>query len=372
MQKRSWTEIDLGIIRSNFDIYSGAIANEKMRIMPVVKADAYGHGDIEIAKMLQYAGVKQFAVSNIDETLHLRVNGINGKILVLGYTPVSMAKELFEHRITQTILSAEYAEDLKIAAADLPIECHAAIDTGMNRIGLNADTPLQCAKVIRRYLKCFAITGIFTHLCVADSMNAEDDAFTENQIEKFQNVVEQLQDIRFEYIHCMNSAGGLYSARQYGNMLILGIVMYGLKPDYLNIIPTGIKPALSWKSVISMVKTVYAGEYIGYGRTYEAHMDMQMATITTGYADGYPRSLSNLGYVLIDGSKANIVGRICMDQFMVDVSEIQDVHIGKEVVLLGKSGELELNADGMARMAGTIGYEIVCGISKRVPRKYVH
>jgi alanine racemase len=241
----------------------------------------------------------------------------------------------------------------------------------MKRIGFDADEPNYCEQLIRKYNGCLNLTGMFTHLCVADTERADAVEFTKQQIRKFENVAKRVEDLNLPYVHCFNSAGGLWHESPVSCFARVGIVLYGLKPNYMKQLPEGIKPALTWRTVISMVKTVHAGESIGYGRTYVANHDIQIATILTGYADGYNRMLSNKGYVLINGKKACIVGRICMDQFMVDVTEITDVNMGTEVILLGESENESFTADDMADMINTIGYEIVCNISKRVPRKYI-
>ena len=240
----------------------------------------------------------------------------------------------------------------------------------MNRIGLDGDDPVLCERIIRQYRDVFEITGIFTHLCVADTDTIEFNAFTDTQIMKFEAVVQRIQDMNLPYCHCLNTAGGLWHRSDVSCFARLGISLYGLKPDYMNCLPMGIQPAMTWKSVVSMVKTVSPGESIGYGCSFIAQKEMRIATIPTGYADGYSRFLSNKGYVLINGECAPIVGRVCMDQFMVDVSTIPNVEMGTEVVLLGKSGNVSIDADEMANMIGTIGYEVVCNISKRVPRVY--
>ena len=185
----------------------------------------------------------------------------------------------------------------------------------------------------------------------------------------FQNIATRVADLNLS-CHCMNSAGGLWHESTVSCFLRLGIILYGLKPDYMNTMPEEIKPALTWKSVVSMVKDVKPGDTIGYGRSFVVDHPMTIATIPTGYADGYPRLLSNKGYVLINGKKAPIVGRVCMDQMMVDVTDILDVKYESEVVLIGESGDETITADDLAQMIGTIGYEIVCGISKRVDRVY--
>jgi alanine racemase len=272
--------------------------------------------------------------------------------------------------VTQAIVSEEYAEAL--AATGYRNKCQFAIDTGMNRIGLDGDKPSECERIIRKFANVLDINGIFTHLCVADSSNESDKEFTKNQIDKFDTVAELLKDMELPYIHCCNSAGGIkYLDQCKSNSIVrLGIVMYGLKPDVANKLPEGIKSPLSWKSVVSVVKEVRAGEFLGYGRSFKVDKPMMIATVTTGYADGFNRHLSNKGFVLIHGQKAPIVGRICMDQTLVDVTNIPDVKMGDRVTLLGIDGVVEYNADDMAQDLGTIGYEIVCNISKRVQRFY--
>lgn len=366
MLERSWVEVSLSILARNIKIYKSCLM-EKTEIMAVVKADAYGHGDQVIAKFLSDNGINHFAVSNIDEAIHIREAGVKGQILILGYTPIGRANDLIKYDITQTLLSEEYAAE--IWESGLPIKCQFAIDTGMRRIGLNADDLDECEKVIREYAEKINIEGLFTHLCVADT--PVFDEFTDRQIDLFETIVDRVQDLKLPYCHCMNSAGGLWHQSKKSCFARLGIILYGLKPDYLNVLPEGIEPVLSWKSVVSMVKEVKPKDTIGYGRTYTVEKPMMIATIPTGYADGYSRLLSNKGWVIINGKKAPIVGNICMDQMMVDVTGIQEVKIGTEATLMGKNGDNKITADDLAHLYGTIGYEIVCGISKRVPRIYV-
>lgn len=364
MGERCYVEIFLPTLLKNLQIYQEQLP-VSTDIMAVVKADAYGHGDRVISKYLSDNGIRNFAVSNIDEAIHIREAGAKGQILILGYTPIDRAGELVKYDITQALLSEEFAE--KITETLLPIKCQFAIDTGMRRIGLNADDPASCERVIRKYSKY--LTGLFTHLCVADT--PEQTEFTKKQIELFETVCDRVVDLKLPYLHCMNSAGGLWHKSKYSSMARLGIILYGLKPDYMNMLPDGIEPVMSWKSVVSMVKEVRSGDTIGYGRTYMVERPMTIATIPTGYADGYSRLLSNKGWVLINGQKAPIVGRVCMDQMMVDVTGIPDVALGTEVVLMGKSGEERITADDLAALYGTIGYEFVCGINKRVDRIYI-
>lgn len=366
---RSWVEISLTTLKKNYVIYKSQLP-DNMQVMAVVKADAYGHGDAVIAKYLYDNGVRYFAVSNIDEAIHIRRAGVNSKILILGYTPFARARDLVEYDITQALLSEEYAE--RLSKEKLPVKSEFAIDTGMRRIGLNADYPDFCASIIRKYSNVLRVDGLFTHLCVADSDDSHSVEFTKQQISKFHEIMKRVEDLNLPFCHCLNSAGGLWHSAEFSCFARLGIILYGLKPDYLNTLPSGICPALTWKSSVSMVKEIYPGDTVGYGRTFMADKVMRIATIPTGYADGYNRLLSNKGVVLINGCKAPIIGRICMDQLTVDVTDIPDVHMESEVVLLGESGNQSFTADDMAHLIGTIGYEIVCGISKRVDRVYVN
>lgn len=362
--RRSWVEIDLSQIQKNYKLYKENISSSSS-IMAVIKANAYGHGDIEVAKTLTNVGVNNWAVSNIKEALRLREAGIKGEILILGYTPIEETPLLEENDITQAIVSEEYAK--KFAESCCKAKCQIAIDTGMNRIGLDADEPNKCIKIIRTYSKKLNLDGIFTHLCMADSNSVASNKFTQNQIYKFEFIANAIQDLKLKNVHCLNSAGALWKKSKYNSLVRLGIILYGLKPDNENVLPEGIKPAMKWKSVVSMVKVVRKGECIGYGCSFTAKKDMRVATIPTGYADGYSRMLSNKGHVVINGQNAPIVGRICMDQFMVDISDITEVEMGMEVQLLTDS----YNADDMAQDIETIGYEVICNISERVTRVYL-
>lgn len=374
IEKRSWVEVDLRQIENNYLLYKKALAKDA-NIMAVIKADAYGHGDAMVARTLSSLGVKLFAVSNIDEAVGLRNAGINGEILILGYSSPMYANTLHYLDLTQAIVSEEYA--LALAKSGFDIKCQFAVDTGMNRIGIPSYNSKEAATIIKAYSSKLRVTGIFTHLCVADGASDDDRQYTSMQLKRFKAVVDQIKDLHLPYIHCYNTAGGLYHLKDddfnqdIGNIVRVGIALYGLKPDKNNVLPEGIKPAMTWKSVISRVQKLDIGETISYGRTFTTTRPSLIATVTTGYADGYNRLLSNKGFVMIKGQKAPIVGRICMDQTLVDVTDIPDVKMGDVVVLMGESGDLSYTADDMAADLGTIGYEIICGISKRVQRFYV-
>ncbi|MBQ8080988.1 MAG: alanine racemase [Clostridia bacterium] len=369
--RRCWAEVDLRQMIQNYRLYQAALP-PKTEVIAVVKANAYGHGDRQVALALQNAGVRQFAVATLAEGLRLRDSGVHGTILILGYTDVSQADTLAEYGLTQTLLDAAYAQTLA-QAAHRPITCHYAIDTGMRRIGLNADCPEEAEQAIRNVPAPLVLTGLFTHLCVADTPQAaESAAFTRKQIALFEALADRVRDLRLPQIHCLNSTGGLFYGSAYP-LARLGIVLYGLKPDRGNRLPVGIAPALSWKCTVATVKTIVPGDTVGYGRAYRAMSRRTIATLPVGYADGYSRALSDRGFVLIHGRRAPIVGRVCMDQMMVDVTEIgRPVLPGDEAVLLGRSGDAVLTADQMAELIGTIGYEIVCNISDRVPRIFLN
>ena len=364
MIKRSWVEIDLAVLKNNYKIYAEKIGKEK-EVMAVVKANAYGHGAPQVALALQEDGCRNFAVSNVEEAIELRLAGIQGQILILGYTPITALENVLKHDLTQAVFSEEYARKAWecLGEKSEKMRVHFVLDTGMNRIGLSAKNPALCEKIIREYKDVFCVTGLFTHLCVADT--PAEDEFTDGQIHAFREVADRIRDLELPYIHCLNSAGGLYQ-ENFGDLGRLGIVLYGLKPNYENTLPQGIRPAMQWKTVIAMLKTVPAGETVGYGRSYKTKRDTMVATLPTGYGDGYHRRLSNQGYVLIRGKKAPIIGRVCMDQMMVDVTDIPEAAFEDEVILLGDG----YTADDMAYSLGTIGYEIVCDITKRVTRVY--
>ena len=361
MLNRSWVEVDLGQLKKNYLEYNKRLFSGQ-EVIAVVKANAYGHGDVQVAKTLERVGVKHFAVANAKEGVRLRKNGIKGSILILSYTPKSSFKLLCAYDLMQTIISEDYAKE--IIDAHLPIKVQIAIDSGMNRVGFSAKNPSLCARKIIQYSKKLSVVGIFTHLSCADDDARQD--FTLKQIGLFKKVVDKCKCLNLQFVHYANSAGGITYNDKSFNFVRLGVMLYGLYPSEKSCANLNIKPILCWKSVVSMVKTVDKGENVGYGQSYKCSKRSKIATIPTGYADGYSRQLSNNGYVLINGQKANIVGKICMDQFMVDVTKINSVKQGDGVILLNN----ELKADFLAKSVGTINYEIVCSISNRVERIY--
>ena len=367
--RRAWAEIDLDRLGKNLEELKGLAHGTQ--IACVVKANAYGHDDRSIAPYLEEHGITFFAVSNIKEALTLRECGVKGEILILGHTPYEYASELSEEAIIQTAVSAEYAVRMSEYAKKLGVKVrlHLAVDTGMGRIGVPAEKAPEALYQISR-LDGVILDGMFTHFACADSYDEDDTAYTEEQKRLFFAAAEKARDMGTElrHIHCLNSAGGTFSYDSRSTLVRFGIMLYGLKPDRSLELPVKLLPVMDLKAAVIFVKTVPAGKTISYGRTYRTERETAIATIPIGYADGYPRELSNKAHVLINGHRAPVIGRVCMDQLMADVTGIPDVHEGSEVVLIGRSGDEVITADDLAELVGTIGYEIVCGISKRVPR----
>ncbi len=366
---RTWAEIDLSALVHNFNLIKQM--THKSKIMAVVKANAYGHSVYDVAPVLDKAGADCFAVSNIDEALQLRELKISKPILILGYTPASCAKILAENNISQCVYSKEYALLLSEYSKkqNVNVNIHIKLDTGMSRLGFDCrtdglcglNTALECAEL--PHLK---FEGIFTHFAVSDRTADSDDGFTQGQFKRFQKSVEYFEQngLKAKMCHCANSAAIIKDADKHLDITRPGIILYGIEPDSSSEFKKGLIPVMTLKSVVSMVKEINVGDTVSYGRIFKAQRKMKIATVTAGYADGYPRILSNKAYVLINGYKAKILGRVCMDQMAVDVSDIPHVKMGDEVILFGK----DLPVNKLAKMADTIGYEIVCGISPRVPR----
>ena len=367
--RKTWAEIDMSALRHNFKTVK-AYAGDS-RIMAVVKADAYGHSVKDIAPILSEEGVASFAVSNLSEALSLREYGISEPILILGYTPTEAVDLLYKNDIMQCVYSAEYAKLLSSAAVKqgVEIKIHIKLDTGMGRIGFDCRSAELCGideAISAATLPNLKMRGIFTHFAVSDRTEKDEDGFTDEQYERYIKAIKSFEarGVDVGDCHCRNSAATLLDSDKRSDFCRPGIILYGLTPNPDLRLEGELIPVMSFKTVVTMVKEIKNGDTVSYGRTFKAENKMKIATLAAGYADGYPRSLSNKGYVLIKGKKAPIVGRVCMDQFSVDVSDIENVNIGDEVLLFGK----ELPVEVLAELTGTINYEIVTGISVRVPR----
>lgn len=364
--RRCWAEIDLSAVKYNIEQYKKYL-KAGTELLCVVKANCYGHSDKLVVPYLEQLGVKWFAVSNLIEAEHLRALGVDGEIIILGYSPEENADDLIKYNIIQACTEYSYAQKLNENAKTGKVRLHIAIDTGMTRIGLHSGTKADADEIQKiAALENVQVEGMFTHYAVADCADDESCAYTAFQTEKILAVDEELKKrgVSLKCVHFLNSAGGIYHSNEKSALARLGIILYGLYPDPSNPLPFEPKPVMTLKAVISQVKYIEAGTSVGYGRTFTADKRIKLATITAGYADGFPRALSNKGEVIIKGTRCKIVGRICMDQFMCDVSALDDVQAGDVATLFGS----DITADDIAKLTGTIGYEIVCGIAERVPR----
>lgn len=367
---RVYAEINLDAIVKNVDNLM-ALTKENTGALAVVKADGYGHGDVAVAKAVAQK-VTGYAVATLDEAVNLRENGMKKPILVLGYVDPYEFDILVSYEITATVFDVETAQLLADAARvqKKQAHCHIKVDTGMRRIGLEPDeNGIAIVKQITA-LKELSADGIFTHFAASDET---DKTSAEHQFKLFTDFTGRLEKegIHFTYRHCANSAAVIDMPQVDLDMVRLGIAMYGMYPsDEVKKEKVELFPALDLKSHITMVKEIPAGEKVSYGGTFTTTRTTKLATVSVGYGDGYPRALSSKGYVLVRGQKAPIVGRVCMDQMMVDVTDIENVTRADIVTLIGKDGDAEITVEEIAALAGTFNYEFVCDLGKRIPRSY--
>lgn len=370
--KRCWAEVDLSALSHNYRCIRRYMT-PGCRYLAIVKADGYGHGAATVATLLQKEGADWFGVATLEEALDLRRQGIYRPILVLGYTDPAAAPILASNTITQTLFSEEYALQLaqEAARADCTVDCHVKIDTGMSRLGFEAENPGTVPLIEKLAAESrLHLTGIFTHFAVADEDTEVSREFTERQFTLFMQVCNRLQaaGVNVGLRHCCNSAGTLLHPDYHLDMCRIGLSQYGLDPEPCMKDLLQIRPAMSLYTVVSMVKEIPAGATVSYGRQYTAPSPRRIATVAIGYADGYPRALSNRAEMLLHGKRAPVVGRVCMDQLMLDVTDIPEARMGDIAVAAGCEGGESITFDDWARWAGTINYEVLCGISKRVPR----
>ena len=365
-----WVEVNLDNIKFNINQVKKNIPEDTL-IMAVVKADAYGHGVLQVAQAAVEAGSDRLAVALPEEGRQLRKADFKLPIQILGEVLPEQVSLLVDWNLIPTISKIETVKKLDQLAAEKGIvkKVHVKVDTGMGRIGVFPDNAIQFIKNVKSFDN-IEVEGLMTHFAKADE---EDKEYTYNQWEKFQMVIDKLEEenIEIPIKQAANSATIIDLPQMALNMVRPGIMMYGLRPSHEVDQDFKLKPALSWKAKIVYLKEVPPGTGISYGATYVTDKEAKIATIPMGYADGYSRLLSNKGEVLINGQRAPIRGRVCMDQFMVDVSHIDNVKIGDEVVLIGTQGDKEVSATEMADIIGTINYEITCDITKRVPRIYI-
>ena len=372
--QRVWAEVDLDAIWENMVHMKENIA-ENTKILAVIKTDGYGHGGVPIAKMLEQLDFMfGYAAATYEEAHVLREAGVKKPILILGYTFPYCYEELIREEIRPAVYRRDTVEELAAAAAKVgkKAKVHIKVDTGMGRIGITPDEEgLEFVRFLIEHPE-LEVEGIFTHFAKSDET---DKTSANHQLELFQNFIDKIQTelgITIPVKHCSNSAAILEMPQANMDMVRAGITTYGLYPSEevsKDIVP--LRAAMSLYSHIVYCKTIHSGQSVSYGGLFTAQKDTRVATIPVGYGDGYPRSLSGKGYVLIHGKKAPILGRVCMDQFMVDISEIPEAMDGDKVTLLGMDGTERITAEELGELSGRFNYEFVCDLGKRIPRVYI-
>ena len=368
MGRRSvWAEVNLQTLKENFLKLQAYTQSE---IMPIVKADAYGHGVIPVVKTLIACGARRYGVALLQEALEIKAVFPEVEVIVIGAPELEESDTVVKEGIVSTVFQLAQAQVLSEAAVRLnkTARLHLKVDTGMGRIGLRETDVSEILKIAN--LPNLLIEGIFTHFATADQ---RDLSFAQKQLKCFQTLCDKLKKagLSIPIRHAANSAAIIQLPESHFDLVRLGISLYGLTPSSQISGNVGLQPVLSWKTRVSQVKSIGTGETVSYGRTFLAAYPTRVATVPVGYADGLRRALSNQGEMLIRGRRSTMIGRICMDQTMLEVTKIPRVKVGDVVTILGKDGNEQLTATEMAGWMGTISYEVVCGISKRVPRVYI-
>lgn len=369
--RETWAKISLDSVAHNVREFRSRMKKDTT-FMAVVKSDGYGHGAVEVAEAALDAGAEYLGVALLDEGIQLRRAGIRHPILILGYTGPDAVDAAVREDLTVTVYSSDVMEALDDRARhyEKSVRVHVKVDTGMSRIGLKNENDVLALALKAQHSPYIDLEGVFTHFADADSA---DDTFTKKQFDRFLSFVNRLEDngIPVPLRHCCNSAGTMNYPGMHLDMVRVGISLYGLYPSaYLKQTSYRLKQAMHLKTRVSATRRLSEGEFVSYGCTFSPERESCIATLPIGYADGYSRLLSNRGDVLIHGQRARVVGRVCMDQTMIDVTDCDAVRIGDEVTLFGHSGEAFLSIDEVAEIMGTINYEVVCLITKRVPRVY--
>ncbi|MEZ4671696.1 MAG: alanine racemase [Anaerolineae bacterium] len=362
----SWLELDLEALAGNVRALK-RIVGESVTLMAVVKADAYGHGAVAVARTALLNGAEQLAVSSIDEALQLREAGIDAPILLLNYTPPNAVRQALRQQFILTVYDLDMARAYDRAARELGerLVVHVKVDSGMGRLGAMPKDAMSLFRHIIN-LKNLDVQGIYTHFASAD----EDQDYTAFQVKTFKDVIKPLRasGFDFQYIHAANSAATLASKDSHFNMVRVGIAMYGLSPSSAVPVTSEFRPVLTWKTIVAQVKTLAANHPVGYGRTYYTQNEERIAVLPVGFADGFRRAPKNWGEVLIHGQRAPVIGRVSMEKTVININDIPDVSVGDEVVLLGAQGDERITAEEIASKLGTSNYEVVTSILPRVPR----
>lgn len=369
LRRTVYAEINLDNLVHNLNI-ARELSNQK-KLICVVKDNAYGHGLVNVSKKLCENDIEMLAVSNIEEAIKLRENNIKLPILIMGVTPVYCANELVNYRLTQTISSFEYALLLsdKLSQISKKLKVHIKLETGMGRVGLFASD--ENYEIVNNIFMnpFFEVEGIYSHFADADN---EEQSYTTKQYKLFSSFCNNLERLKLniKYKHISASSGILNYKFDESNCSRPGLLLYGYDQN-LRKKHTQFKPVMSLKAQIVHIKKIHKGESIGYGRTYISDSEKVIATINLGYGDGFPRYLSNKGKVILNGEYANIVGNICMDQFMIDITHIRNVKLFDEVIIIGSHHSLSISPYDISTLGNTICYEVLCGIRERVPRVYI-
>ncbi|MEP6569315.1 MAG: alanine racemase [Acidobacteriota bacterium] len=372
-QRPTWTEIDLEALAANFRIVKAKVGSA-VNVMGVVKANAYGHGAVECARRLQHEGADWFGVALPEEGIELRNAGISKPVLCLAGFWSGQENACLQQKLTPVVYRLDMIEAFDRAARERGVvaDVHVKIDTGMGRLGVRFDNVVEFAAAVKNF-RNIRVDGLLSHFAAADEPSC--GPLTDDQIRRFENSVAAFREHGLEptYQHLANSAAVFGQPAARGNMVRPGGVLYGLWRDtlapedrYVNL-----QPVMSLHSRITLLKWVPQGETVGYGCTFEASRKTLVATIPIGYDDGYMRALSNRGHAIIRGVYATVIGRISMDLTLIDVTNVPDVQTEDQVILMGREGDLSVTAEEIAKTAGTLSYEITCGISDRVPRVYV-
>lgn len=368
----SWVEVNLENLKHNCRTVK-QLVGENVKIAAVVKANGYGHGAVQVSKACLEAGADFLTVAVLSEAVELREAGFTCPILIMGWTPIEGYAMAIEQELRLTIYNQQEAEKLNRIAIALGkrAKVHLKLDTGMSRLGFQADEAgLAIAEAVLS-MEGIEVEGLFSHLSKGDEY---DKTFAQGQVQKFKSFMDELEartGRRIPICHLGASACIIDIPEGHFDMVRPGIMLYGYQPsNQMHYIPH-LKPALTWKARVAHIKTLPAGRLIGYNGTFELYRDTLVATIPVGYADGYNRMLSNNGYVICRGKKLPIIGKVCMDQFMVDASELPDMQPGDEVILLGTADGVSITVSEMAQHWGTIEHEVTCSIASRVPRVYI-
>jgi len=364
-------EINLDAVKHNVSEFKKCVNDENIVMMAILKANGYGHGSVEVSRAVLEAGVSQLAVAFVDEAIELREAGVTVPILVLGYTPVAAAKDAIQYDIMMTVYRIEDLQGINEFAKQLGKKAciHIKIDTGMSRIGLREEEVVPFLEELKS-MKYIEVAGIFTHYSTADEI---DKTYTNMQTNLFEKIVKTAKEmgVNFPYIHSSNSAGSMKLSNTFQNMVRVGIGIYGMYPSKeVDHTVVSLQPVLSLKSKVAHIKYAKKNRGVSYGNTYRTTGEEWIATVPIGYADGYNRQLSNKGYALINGIRVPILGRVCMDQLMLDVTKAMPVHVGDEVVFYGKQGEESIPVEEIADLLSTINYEVTCMLDRRIPRVY--